>query len=234
MKLSLLATVFVALSTIACSAAVDSDPISSEDDLTKDAGAKGASDAAADASSPAAAKDGGAAANEFTDERDGASYALVTFGKQKWFARNLNFKTTGSFCYDDDEANCDDQGRLYTFAAAQKACPTGSHLGSDADWKALEESLGMDDADLDAEGYSTLRGTDEGTTLKKKSGFGAKMAGFRGGGAYDAQGDRTYFWTSSTRGSDVWRRRIAAAESTVFRFTNPPADFAISVRCVVD
>lgn len=238
MKISLLTAFVLSLSAVACSASVDSEAVSSEDDLTKDGGAKGVGDASGDAKADArvdaASNDSGSSANEFVDDRDDATYALVTFGKQKWFARNLNFRTSGSFCYDDDDANCDANGRLYTFAAAQKACPTGSHLGSDDDWKDLEASLGMSDSDLDEEGYSTPRGTDEGTTLKKKNGFGAKMAGFRGGAAYDALGDRTYFWTSTTRGSDVWRRRIAAAESTVFRFTNPPADFAISVRCVVD
>ncbi len=42
------------------------------------------------------------------------------------------------------------------------------------------------------------------------------------------------FWTSTMRGSDVWRRRVAAATPGVFRFTNPPSTFAISVRCVGD
>ena len=36
------------------------------------------------------------------------------------------------------------------------------------------------------------------------------------------------------RGADVWRRRIVEAEPTVYRFTNPPDGFAISVRCAKD
>jgi hypothetical protein len=83
---------------------------------------------------------------------------------------------------------------------------------------------------LGLEGYSTRRGTREGTTFKA----GAHMAGFRSDDAYDALGDRTYYWTATTRGTDVWRRRVAAAETTIFRFTNPPQGFAISVRCVQD
>ena len=92
----------------------------------------------------------------------------------------------------------------------------------------------MAQSQLNLEGYGAVRGTNEGTKLKAANGFAAHMAGYRGGGTYDALGDRTYFWTATTRGSDVWRRRISAADANVFRFTNPPADFAISVRCVAD
>jgi hypothetical protein len=104
----------------------------------------------------------------------------------------------------------------------------------------LGEVIGVDDLDdlaadqLAVEGYDMLRGPNEGTTLKAESGFGARMAGFRTGKTYEALGDRTYFWTSTMRGSDVWRRKIAAATPGVFRFTNPPSTFAISVRCVGD
>jgi uncharacterized protein (TIGR02145 family) len=86
---------------------------------------------------------------------------------------------------------------------------------------------------LEIEGYAAIRGVNEGATLKDPQGFAATMAGFRTGASYDALGDRTYFWTASTRGGDVWRRRVAAATPTIFRFTNPPGSFAISVRCVV-
>ena len=223
---------------VACSGSVD--PSGEEDtlesDLTKDAGAAAKGDASADAGKKGAdASADAGVATTFVDPRDQQSYPLITFGKVTWFARNLNVElTSGSYCYDDDDTNCARDGHLYTWAAAQMACPKGSRLASDADWKALETAVGMDAGDLDLEGYSTVRGTDEGTTLKSKKGFAAQMAGFRSGASYDARDDRTYFWTSSTRGSDVWRRRIAGAESTIFRFTNPPEGFAISVRCVVE
>ena len=92
----------------------------------------------------------------------------------------------------------------------------------------------MEADQLGLSGYATPRGTDEGATLKRTDGFAARMAGFRAGSSYDARDDRTYFWTSTTQGGEVWRRRISAGESTVFRFTNPPSTFAISVRCVAD
>jgi len=49
------------------------------------------------------------------------------------------------------------------------------------------------------QGYSTVRGQNEGMTFKS----GARMAGYRSGSTYEALGDRTYFWTATTRGADV-------------------------------
>lgn len=224
MKSPLLA-IGAALVLAACSA---ENAVSQTDELREDAAAPegGAADAGIDATTPS---------NAFVDPRDGKSYPLVTFGSAKWFGKNLAYAIAGSsFCYDDEASSCETYGRLYLWSVARTACPTGSHLGTDDDWKALEASLGMSAADIAREGYAAVRGTNQGTVLKQAAGFAALPAGFRAGTAYEALGDRTYFWTATTRGADVWRRRVSEAEATIFRFTNPPASFAISVRCVVD
>jgi uncharacterized protein (TIGR02145 family) len=231
----LLASLVAAPFMIACSAASQDGPASSVADLNGDAqttdGAAPDAGGDSDSHADAMAHSGG----EFVDARDNQSYMTKRFGTQMWFARNLNFPIAGSsFCYDDLAQNCDEHGRLYTWSVARKACPAGAHLPTDAEWKDLEVAVGMPPSDLDLEGYDTARGSDEGTTLKASTGFGARMSGFRTGTTYDALGDRTYFWTATTRGAEVWRRRIASSETTVFRFTNPPQGFAISVRCVVD
>ena len=49
----------------------------------------------------------------------------VRIGNQVWMARNLNRDIGGSFCYDNDSLNCEKYGRLYTWKAAQYACPEG-------------------------------------------------------------------------------------------------------------
>ena len=45
-------------------------------------------------------------------------------------AENLNYRTEGSYCYDDDELTCFQYGRLYKWEPATDACPAGWHLPS--------------------------------------------------------------------------------------------------------
>lgn len=179
----------------------------------------------------AAAETGAPPPDELVDARDGQRYPVVAVGGARWLGTNLAYAASGSYCYGDAPASCERDGRLYTFAAATTACPAGWHLPSDEEWKGLERALGMAPTETEREGYDVARGTDEGAQLKSGP-LGARMAGFRTGATYEAAGDRAYFWTSTRRGQEVWRRRVTAAAPTIFRFTNPTASFAISVRCV--
>jgi uncharacterized protein (TIGR02145 family) len=217
-----------ALSVAMACSSTSPDESAQESELREDGGREGGREGGSEGGADASA-DG--SAGSYLDPRDSQTYPTMKLGEKTWLARNLNFAIAGSsFCYADDSRNCAIDGRLYTFTTARTACPPAWHLSSDDDWKSLEAALGMPAAQLGLEGYSTVRGRSEGTTFKA----GAHMAGYRAGTDYDALGDRTYFWTSTTRGADVWRRRVQAAESTIYRFTNPPGSFAISVRCVKD
>ena len=59
-----------------------------------------------------------------------------------WMAENLNIKTDDSWCYDNKESNCQKYGRLYSWDAAMKACPSGWHLPTREDFKILVISVG--------------------------------------------------------------------------------------------
>ena len=101
-------------------------------------------------------------------------YESVRIGNQVWMARNLNRDIGGSFCYDNDSLNCEKYGRLYTWNAAQYACPEGWRLPTHADFRELEKNaVGVDSGNV----ASVLKSI-EWESSGKKNGFNAIPAGY--------------------------------------------------------
>jgi uncharacterized protein (TIGR02145 family) len=213
---------------------------------------------------------------------DGNVYQIVTIGDQTWMQENLRTtryadgstipNVTGAstwgglsssakaYCYyDNNSANANDYGALYTWAAAmngassttaspsgiQGVCPSGWHMPSDEEWKELEMYLGMSRSDAD---NTSFRGTTEGGKLKEtgysrwqspntgatnSSGFTAPGSGYR----LD-DGDFGYihyvatFWTASqSSSSDAYNRTLHYDGSQVYR-NGFAKHRGFSVRCV--
>lgn len=83
--------------------------------------------------------------SSFTDIRDGQAYRFRQIGSQVWMTVNLNFASAGSWCYDNDLANCAVYGRLYNWNTALTAAPQGWHLPSRTEWQTLFSYLGGQD-----------------------------------------------------------------------------------------
>lgn len=185
------------------------------------------------------------AKTNFKDPRDGQVYGIAKVGNLTWMKENVRFDVPDeSYCFDDDENACADLGMLYTYAGAWKACPAGWRLPSDNDWMDLERALGMTQNQLMIDGYGMPRGN-VSNLLKVggNSGLNFKISGFAtisdGEATYDGITDdrpRSYFWTATWRDANgtrsAVRRSIEAKNGSIFRFTNPVAGYAVSVRCV--
>jgi len=181
---------------------------------------------------------------KFNDPRDGQIYNTVEIDNQTWFSENLNFETTNSWWYDNDPANGDIYGRLYTWDAAMSACPTGWHLPSDDEWKELEIYLGMSQTEAD---NIEWRGTNQGKQMKSTSGWydngnGINSSGFTalpGGyrfndGSFQRLGERGTFWSSSEgSGTTAWYRNPSYNYDQVYRNNFNKAN-SYSCRCLKD
>lgn len=163
-----------------------------------------------------------------TDPRDGKTYRTVKIDGKNWMAENLNYadsvKTpsllTGTWCYNENDTNCNALGRLYTWGSAidsvalateqsldcgylkkcripdeiQGICPPGWRLPNEGDWNRLLKAAG----------------NNKGSVLKSRCGWandgnGTDDFGFAalpaGGGNGTDQfagfGTAAHFWTSS-------------------------------------
>lgn len=170
-------------------------------------------------------------ADEFLDARDKQKYRLVKIDNREWFADNLNFASSGSFCFDDDENQCMAYGRLYTWKAAKTACPDGFRLPDQEDFENLWTAAG---ADFNA-GYliKTTYGWKGETNGNDTLRFSAMPAGNRfDDETYGNMNKFAFFWSAMEDGDENARVWFLTNKSMAFGYTNKPKIFGFSVRCV--
>ena len=171
---------------------------------------------------------------KLTDERNGQEYKTVKIGKQVWMAENLNYETDESYCYNDSAEYCTKYGRLYTWSAALKACPTGWHLPSQNEGMTLYYSVGG--RDTAAKMLKSVNGWNDYGAGTDSFGFSALPGGDRDEfNDYENEGRFAGFWTS-TEVNERYAAHIHlfymdddAALSTTFN-----KRYAYAVRCVKD
>lgn len=136
------------------------------------------------------------------------------------------------------------EGFLYQWSAAMNnttyersrgLCPEGFHIPSDCEFKYLEHGIGMDITSQNQVGGSFRQNGNVGTTLKNSSGFNWKLSGGRNtsNGTFTDRNVYSFDWSSSTTGSEVWRRALVSTSGGSLRVSGGK-NSAFSVRCIKD
>lgn len=172
--------------------------------------------------------------NQFVDSRDQHVYEVVTVGDQDWLGADLKYQTPTSFCYDNEEENCQKYGRLYSLSQAQMACPTGWRLPTEMDWRTLEQTLGMKPSELEA--IRVWRGDQEGTLLVEQLGVKFSGIGRSRGRDFLGKDQFVYYWVDEPGPSGKQfslYRMVSNKESRIYSDQVPKMDLCC-VRCVRD
>lgn len=137
-----------------------------------------------------------------TDSRDGQIYKTVKIGDQIWMAENLNFEVDSSYCYNDSAKYCTKYGRLYSWAAANRACPDGWHLPTIDEFETLFATVGKQS--IAGKKLKSASGWNNDGNGTDDFGFTALPAGIRYGKDkyYNYEGHHANFWSSIKNGSD--------------------------------
>jgi uncharacterized protein (TIGR02145 family) len=165
----------------------------------------------------------------FTDSRDGQQYPVIKMGDLLWTAKNLNHETGNSWCYDNENFNCEKYGRLYDLSAAKKACPCGWHLPSVKEWNELvrtvDNKLGKAGKKLKSKIF--WNGTDE-------FGFSALPSGRYDDGTFNYVGLYSSWWTATRYLENTSISRYMNSDSDNILENNNNNSAGFSVRCVKD
>ncbi len=157
-----------------------------------------------------------------------------------WMLENLNINTANSWCYDDNPINCTKYGRLYTWAAAKAACPTGWHLPSAAELTALATAAGGGSLETAGKALKSTSGwivRIDGTSGNGSDdyGFTALPGGWRdAGGSFDGEGVNASLWTATeSDGSSAWFGGMTYSTDYALGETFDK-NTGFSARCVAD
>ncbi|MFH1851589.1 MAG: fibrobacter succinogenes major paralogous domain-containing protein [Candidatus Neomarinimicrobiota bacterium] len=166
--------------------------------------------------------------NGILTDVEGNTYSTIQIGDQLWTAENweCTHSTDGNILdgvhpYDRNDTYIEEYGRLYTWEAANDACPSGWHLPSNNEWQVLINAVGSSPADKLREGGS--------------SGLDIKLGGRRTeSGSYGYVGQVGIYWTADqSDATHVTVKLFALGEINVITDNTPRAG-ELSVRYIKD
>lgn len=174
---------------------------------------------------------------------EGQTYNTVKIGDQCWLKENLNLNTENSRTYNDDPANGQLYGRLYSWEDANAVCPPGWHLPTFDDWCTLVQHV-----DASATCAQEVEvGIDAGFKLKASGGWldgqsGSDQFGFRAqpagyfsdGGSFEDLGRNTRFWSSTEAADGSGSFWSMNTQTTKIVNGKTEKGGLLSVRCIKD
>jgi uncharacterized protein (TIGR02145 family) len=175
-----------------------------------------------------------------TDNRDGQTYKTVGIGTQIWMAKNLNYNANESVCYDNQNSYCVTYGRLYNWATAKVACPTGWHLPTQAEWNILSNFVGG--SSTAAKHLKARSGWNNSGNGEDTYGFTALPGGYRfsAGGLINSNdfqgvGDVGSWWSASEKdNNNAYDLEMHYLASNIGGSSDSFKRYLLSVRCVKD
>jgi uncharacterized protein (TIGR02145 family) len=187
-------------------------------------------------------------------EHGGRTYETVKIGNQCWFKENLDIGTMitteespsdngiiEKYCYDNDPANCDEYGGLYSWhemmnyePGSKGICPDGWHIAADYEWEYMCRYLcGRNGGVLKEEGIDHwLSPNDYGTNLTGFSAFGGGFYTCLGNG-FSYFKEQGFYWTSTDSGENAVFRLLMYNNGGLSR-GGFKKEMGYSVRCVKD
>ncbi|MCC5917933.1 MAG: fibrobacter succinogenes major paralogous domain-containing protein [Cryomorphaceae bacterium] len=168
----------------------------------------------------------------FKDMRDGQTYSIVQIGNQCWFAENLNYATSNSWCYAKDSSNCEIYGRLYNWETANTVCPSGWHLPTEDEWLELIDFLGEN---AGGKMKHTTGWNAPNADATNSSGFSGLPGGYRyDDGYFDGIGNYGYWWSSTENvGVNAIRFYLDHDNGFIYSYSYDKG-VGLSCRCVKD
>lgn len=186
------------------------------------------------------------------EDLEGNIYGTAGIGNDCWMSENLNMGTringnlgaqtdndiVEKFCYDNQEAKCDEYGGLYqwdelmqyeTAEGTQGLCPDGWHVATKTEWLNMISFLGG--SELAGKRLKSNTGWVPGTSGNNISGFSALAGGrFWGNEDFEWEGEMAYFW--ATHNNSVHGRFIDYAHNV--GSISAGSSIGFSARCVKD
>ena len=183
---------------------------------------------------------------DLVDARDGASYATVVIKGQTWMAENLNYATaTGSWCQNNDPAQCAVSGRYYDWSVAlglpiacdsmlckdqiqakqQGVCPAGWHVTTANEWYGLFFTADDCAKAKTSTGWTTGAGNDS-------YGLAVSPTGYRTSEGFLSLGMEALYWTTN---DELPNFTLAFGVGTTGCGSDQYGkNFGLSVRCIKD